>query len=197
MDKFYTYIYYDPSRNNEPIYVGKGQNKRAWEHLTSRRKHPFIQRLEFMKSNNIDPVIGFYSGLDEELSLLVEEELISKFGRKDLRQGPLLNLTDGGELGANKSIETRKKMSENNLGKKLSETTKKKMSLSRIGFKPSKDTKLKISEGQKGRIGGMYGKSHSEESKKKSAISNSETHKGKKRVYNADGTWTFSFKGKN
>lgn len=36
--QYYTYIYYDPSRNNEPIYVGKGYDKRAWDHLTSKTK---------------------------------------------------------------------------------------------------------------------------------------------------------------
>lgn len=109
MEKYYTYIYYDPLRDNEPIYVGKGHSKRAWVHLYSKRKHPFIQRLQHMKKNGINPIIGLYSGLDEELSLLLEQELISKFGRKDLGKGTLLNLTDGGELGANKSEETRKK----------------------------------------------------------------------------------------
>lgn len=29
MDKYYTYVYYDPTRNNEPIYVGKGFNNRV------------------------------------------------------------------------------------------------------------------------------------------------------------------------
>lgn len=97
MTLFYTYVYYDPSRNNEPIYVGKGKDSRAWSHLKSKKKHPFIQRLQFMRKNNILPHIGIYSDFDEEFAHLLEQELISKFGRKDLGKGSLLNLTDGGE----------------------------------------------------------------------------------------------------
>ena len=93
---FYTYIYYDPSRNNEPIYVGQGKMDRVWEHLKSTFNHPFVNRLKHMKNNNISPNIGIYAGMDEELALLLEIELIAKFGRKDLKQGPLLNLTNGG-----------------------------------------------------------------------------------------------------
>lgn len=194
MEKYYTYIYYDPSRNNEPIYVGKGHNKRAWVHLYSKQKHPFIQRLQYMKKNDINPVIGLYSDLDEELSLLLEQELISKFGRKDLGKGTLLNLTDGGELGANKSVETREKMSKNNLGKILSFKTRTKMSESKKGHHVSNETKLKISKSLKGKPGGMLGKNHNEDSKKKSSLKNKEKHTGKKRVYNNDGSWYFKFK---
>lgn len=112
-DRFYSYIYYDPSRNNEPIYVGKGHGKRAWQHLSIKKTHPFIQRLQYMRRNGIEPIIGFYAGLDEEFCILLEQELISHFGRKDLGKGPLLNLTDGGEgsSGLVISEDTRKKLS--------------------------------------------------------------------------------------
>jgi len=113
MEDFYTYIYYDPSRNNEPIYVGKGIEDRAWKHLTKRIKHPFIQRLQLMKKNGIKPIIGLYSGLNEEFAHFLEVELIQKFGRKDLGKGSLLNLTDGGEgpSGRRHSEEAKEKMS--------------------------------------------------------------------------------------
>lgn len=139
---FYTYIYYDPSRNNEPIYVGKGKDERAWSHIKySKGKHPFVQRLQYMKRIGITPNIGFYSGLDEEFAFLLEEELISKFGRKDLGKGPLLNLTDGGQGQS---------------GRRFSHTpeTKEKMRLAKEG-KPgharSEQAKKKISEYQKTR----------------------------------------------
>jgi hypothetical protein len=94
---FYTYVYYDPSRNNEPIYVGKGKGRRVWSHMQSHKKHPFVQRLQKMKRLNISPVIGIYAGFDEEFAHFLETILISKFGRKDLKLGTLLNLTDGGD----------------------------------------------------------------------------------------------------
>jgi hypothetical protein len=100
---FYTYIYYDPSRNHEPFYVGKGHGERAWCHLTKRqpgksgRLTPFYARLNTMLAAGIQPAIGIYGDLDEELAHLVEEELIAKFGRRTEGTGPLWNLTKGGE----------------------------------------------------------------------------------------------------
>jgi len=127
---FYTYIYYDPSRGNEPIYVGKGVGKRVWSHLYSKQKTPFVNRLQFMIKNGNKPTVGIYAGFDEELAHLVEMELISKFGRKDLGKGPLLNLTDGGEgqTGLIHTTETKRKMSESHLGIPRSEDTKQKIS---------------------------------------------------------------------
>lgn len=143
---FYTYIYYDPSRNNEPIYVGKGQNKRAWIHLKSNKKSPFISRLKHMKKENITPVIGIYSGIDEELALLLEAELIQKLGRKDLGKGTLLNLTDGGEGNGNPSADTRIKIGNAKRDKKDSQETKNKRSKSLLGHSVSKETRDKQRE---------------------------------------------------
>ena len=182
-DLFYTYIYYDPSRNNEPIYVGKGGTDRAWVHLRKKYKHPFIQRLQFMKRNGITPIIGIYAGLDEELAYLLEQELIAKFGRKDLGLGSLLNLTDGGEgvsgcksnKGVKKSDIARKRMSIAKKGKpngrkgifKHTDAAKRKMSDALVGrimndswIKKQKervhtpDTKSKMAESQSVRWGG-------------------------------------------
>ena len=143
---YYTYIYYDPSRNNEPIYVGKGKDHRAWDHLKTKSKKntPILNRIRFMKRNNIVPIIGLYSGIDEELSHLLEEELIAKFGRKDLGKGPLLNLTNGGEGGSGsiRSEETRRKIGVANIGKDRthSQETKNKISTTKTGVTDSPET---------------------------------------------------------
>jgi hypothetical protein len=109
---FYCYLYRDPSRNNEPIYVGKGKGQRAFVHLKRRDVHPFTQRLQMMAKNAVKPVIEFLvKDCDEELALLCEVEAIDKFGRKDLGKGTLLNLTDGGEDVINLSVTTRQRMS--------------------------------------------------------------------------------------
>jgi hypothetical protein len=97
-----------------------------------------------MKKNNVKPVIGIYAGFDEELALLVEEELIAKFGRKDLGRGPLLNLTDGGEgtrtyIQSDTAKEKRSKALMGHRGywkdKELSEQHKDKVSKSLLGRK--------------------------------------------------------------
>lgn len=136
---FYTYIYYDPSRNNEPFYIGKGQGNRAWSHFRSNRQCPFVSRLKYMKKNHIKPVIGLYSDLEEEFAHLLEQELISKFGRKDLGLGPLLNMTDGGE-GASGIVWSKERKEEWS----YTRTNNNPMS----GRKQSVDTKTNIGKSQ-------------------------------------------------
>jgi hypothetical protein len=156
----YTYIYYDPSRNNEPIYVGCGIGDRVWRHLYRKNVHPFTQRLEFMEKNGVKPMIGIYAGLDKELALFLEEELITKFGRKDLGLGPLLNLTNGGEIGPTGAKhpctdEHKRKLSNASIGKKKSEEARRNMSLAkkdqpgttRKGMKKLKIYKVKTPDG--------------------------------------------------
>jgi hypothetical protein len=157
-EEYYTYIYYDPSRNNEPIYIGKGKEVRAWSHMKGKKKHPFIQRLQFMKRENIDPVIGMYAGLDEEFAHLLEMELIAKFGRKDLGKGPLLNLTDGGEGNSGRIIihspETKEKMRLAKIGipgHARSEQTRQKIRDFRLGRKVSLAVGERISQTKKGK----------------------------------------------
>jgi hypothetical protein len=116
---FYAYIYRDPSRNNEPIYVGKGCGRRAWEHLTFQKKHPFIQRLKFMKKADVNPDIEIINSIDENHAFFLEECLIQVLGRKDLGKGSLLNLTNGGEgsSGYEHTYSARLKIKKSKIGK--------------------------------------------------------------------------------
>jgi hypothetical protein len=101
--EYYAYCYRDPSRLDicgepERIYVGKGKGRRVKAHLGRSDKHPFTERLKKMRQNGVEPIIEFLcQGVDDELACLVEMEAINKYGRKDLKLGPLLNLTNGGE----------------------------------------------------------------------------------------------------
>lgn len=167
MSEFYTYLYIDPSRN-EPIYVGMGQKKRAWYHLKRKDMHPFVQRLQKMAREGVQPIVTFLvNGIDSELADLVEQEAISKYGRKDLGQGPLLNLTDGGEGLKNVTESTRRKIGEASRGRKhtpeakaaisaflrtrkrnsLSEESKDKIRQKALGRKLSAEHKAKIGKG--------------------------------------------------
>ena len=153
-DSFYTYIYYDPSRNNEPIYVGKGHGKRVWAHLNIRKKkHPFVQRLQFMKRNGISPIIGIYSGLTEEEAFSLEIWFIHKFGRKDLKLGTLLNRTDGGEgASGSKSQKGIKRSEEWKRKHKLNSDRRRGKPNGRKGlFTHSEETKKKLSMKLRGR----------------------------------------------
>lgn len=165
--KFYTYLYLDPSRNNEPIYVGKGSNLRAWKHLKNKGNTPFINRLKYMRNLGVEPNIVFLGkNISEKEAFSLEIWFIYKFGRKDLDKGSLLNLTDGGDGPAGQTAwnkgktgvqnydnpERSKKISEAARGRKCSELTRLKMSEKRKGKTFSEEHKAKMSDSAKGRI---------------------------------------------
>jgi hypothetical protein len=93
-----------------------------------------------MRNKGVQPIIGIYAGLDSEFALFLEEELISKFGRKDLKKGPLLNLTDGGEGAANLNQSARDKISKTHTGRRLTDECKRKLSESTKGVPKKKRT---------------------------------------------------------
>jgi hypothetical protein len=155
---FYTYCYIDPSRQSkwfdegEPIYIGKGKGNRAYRHLISTKMHPFIQRLQKMRRNGIEPIIKFLAKeVDDELACLAEKEAIDKFGRKDLEKGPLLNLTDGGEgpAGAKHSKEVVEKRMAKLLPKMVTLEYKQRMSEAVTKAQSSPEFKAKFSAIQK------------------------------------------------
>ena len=87
---FYVYVHRRAS-DNKVFYVGKGNERRGWQRssrnklwYTIANKHGVV--CEIVKDN-----------LDEDLSFDLERELISFYGRLDLRTGCLANFTDGGE----------------------------------------------------------------------------------------------------
>jgi hypothetical protein len=161
VNNYYTYIYIDPSRNNEPIYIGKGKCNRAYYHLKLKGKSPFISRLKHMKVCGVKPIIKFIvKDISEEDAHWNEQYLIMWYGRKDLGKGPLLNLTDGGE-GVS--------------GRKTSNLTKEKMSLAKIGKPRSEEEKKNMRKPK------TSGKPKTEEQRKKLSISLMGKNKGQKR----------------
>ena len=122
------------------------------------------------------------SQLTKNQSVSYSKELISKYGRRDINEGTLVNLTDGGDGSGHRSDEYCREHSirmsgenhpmwgkkhtkewiENNsksqMGKKLSEETKLKMSISRTGLKRNQETRRKMSESSSGEKNGMYGR---------------------------------------
>lgn len=133
---YYTYIYRDPARGNEPFYVGKGKGKRAFFHLTRKDMHPLTQRLAKMARNGVKPDIEIIPALDENHALFMEECLINVVGRKDLGEGTLLNLTDGGE-GTPKhyfrhTAESKAKISAAHTGKKRSQQARENMRAAKV-----------------------------------------------------------------
>jgi hypothetical protein len=61
----------------------------------------------------LSPIVRRWKiNLTHERAFELEKRLVLRIGRKDLGTGPLLNLKDGGEGGANPSKRTRKKIGE-------------------------------------------------------------------------------------
>lgn len=169
MKQFYVYVYRDPSRKNEPIYVGKGQGQRAYDHIDDAQNNHLRNRLAKMKRNGIEPIINVVDMPSEALALQCEIDTIARFGRKDLKLGPVLNMTDGGEgtSGRVEGAETRKKKSDAkkgkpppNKGKSPSLETRKKNSDAQKGKSASLETRAKMSDAHKGENNHRYGKVH-------------------------------------
>jgi hypothetical protein len=136
---FYVYIYLDPTKpgkysycngnitfDYEPFYVGEGKGKRGGDHLGQasnlENAHHKHNRIRKIWREGSQPFIWLYeTEISEEIALHIETLLIAKIGRADKKLGPLTNLTDGGDRGANGAIrseETRRKYSLSKMGDK-------------------------------------------------------------------------------
>jgi len=173
---YYTYIYLDPRKNGhfcynnicflfEPIYIGKGKNKRYLEHTKYLDKHinpKFKNKLlrilsQGFTKQDIENHIQIISCNSEQEAFGLEVKLI-----KEIDPRNLCNLTDGGEgnSGYIQTEESKKKISEAKTGKKQTEKTKKKISEAHVGMKFSESQKKKISESKSGKKRGPYKKNN-------------------------------------
>jgi hypothetical protein len=125
MNKFYTYIYLDPTKPGKfkydglemtflfrPFYVGKGKRGRVWAHISQARDH---RDKNTHKCNTIRKILKDYGELElrdyvvfphqnisNAKSRKLEVQMIALIGRHDQpdkrkKKGPLTNETDGGE----------------------------------------------------------------------------------------------------
>ena len=116
MNKFYIYLYLD--LNNIPFYVGKGKGVRYYvsSHLRKGNPNEFLKnKIRKVGVYNIK-IYFLHKNLTEEEALQKERYWIKYYGRRDLGEGSLCNLTDGGE-GPSLSEETKQKISKAKRGK--------------------------------------------------------------------------------
>jgi hypothetical protein len=177
----FVYIHKNP-HNGEVFYVGQGSNHRG----RMDRAYSKSSRSKWWNNyvNKYGPPLVEIVATDitKEYADRLEMDLIKLYGRKDLNEGTLVNLTDGGDGNGKRSAEYCREHSlrmsgenhpmwgkkhttewiENNskshMGKKLSEETKKKMSDSKKGQKRTEETKRKMSESLSGEKNPMFGK---------------------------------------
>jgi len=133
---FYVYAYLDPRKPGEfkysnyrfdfePFYIGKGRNWRYRKHLLTVKggKYSNLPKNNVIRNildEGLEPVIIKYmENMEESDAFLLERDMITKIGRKDLYTGPLRNLSDGGEGNGNRKLtdEHRKNISESKKGK--------------------------------------------------------------------------------
>ena len=151
-----------------PFYVGKGCGRRHRVHYCNakagRNLNSWnIRVIRKLFNEGKEPIITkIIDNIDEEFAMLVEQEFISKYGRRDIKTGILVNGTSGGD-GANdvaqhvrelkvkilaeSGKETRFKqgLTPWNAGKKMPEHTVELMRKSKLGKKQNEKTKLKKS----------------------------------------------------
>ena len=103
---YYVYIH-RRAHDKAVFYVGKGCGYRAWSNLRSE----FWKRTVAKYGYEVEIVI---SGLQEWAAFEFEQSLIAYYGRRNIKQGLLINLTDGGEgnVGVIRSESSKRKMSE-------------------------------------------------------------------------------------
>lgn len=106
---FYVYVYRDPrpTKNNQPVYVGKGTGDRDLSHW-SRGSHnkPFQDFIAHLKARELVALCERVLETEDEQEAFTKEiELIALYGRRNLSTGTLFNLTDGGE-GATGAVRT-------------------------------------------------------------------------------------------
>lgn len=152
MTRYIFYVYAYLRKNGTPYYIGKGQEKRA-----------FQRHLGFYPPKDKSRILFLETNLTEIGAFALERRYIRWYGRKDLGTGILHNKTDGGEgpSGAVRSPETLKRMSEVQKGKtswNTGITWKKNRTI-------NEESRQRMSQAQKGRIRGPMSAEHKQKIK--------------------------------
>lgn len=123
MNVFYTYIVF--RLTGIPCYVGKGKGERV-AHNIAKSHNPHLARI-IAKSGGALPFVKVRENISEADAFETERALIAVIGRG--KNGPLVNLTDGGD-GVSGHIQTPTQLA--------------KLSAARKGKSPSKEAREKI-----------------------------------------------------
>jgi hypothetical protein len=100
---------------NEVFYIGIGNDKK-YQRAYDKRKRTKLWKNIINKTNYIIEIVE--DGLTWEDACEGETKWIKHYGRKDLNEGSLVNMTDGGDgtLGLIHTDETKQKLSKSNSG---------------------------------------------------------------------------------
>tara|TARA_Y100000310_G_C20683417_1_gene817471 strand:+ start:142 stop:1041 length:900 start_codon:yes stop_codon:yes gene_type:complete len=191
---YYIYKLWRPDKS-QFFYIGKGMNTRLFDHVlakdskySQKYKSNIIKKLKQLGLNVEYIIDSFY--LEETDVFKREIELISQYGRLDIKTGCLANMTDGGE-GSSGQVNTEElKNKKSKAGKKAwknkSDEERKYMSdAAKLGWEKrrknysiepwnkgkinvySEEALKKMSESQRGKTSGFKGKTVTKENKEK------------------------------
>lgn len=175
---------------DEVFYVGIGSDEDYSRAHTTHKRNQFWKNV--VNKTNYDVIIHEDNKTWDEVVEL-EKYWISHYGRKNIGEGTLVNLTDGGEgcYGRIVSEETKRKIGEKSKLKVYDDEYRKKLSDAfkgsknhRYGKKVSKKTRKKISEAQLGEKHHWYGTKRPEKVRKK--IGESQPHRKEVCKYDMD-----------
>lgn len=162
---FYIYVYLDPRRpgkfvygifefDYEPFYLGKGKDKRLYDHLKTWLQKKDKNKLKVNKIKKIIRVTGenpiiikYKENLSSKEALYLETIMVPVIGRIDLKTGPLTNMTNGGDGGNGRVVSQEEREWRREFSKTLwNDDRKKAWSASLMGHEVDTVTRGKISK---------------------------------------------------
>lgn len=164
---YYVYYLVNPE-TEQPFYVGKGKDRRCYQHLTDKMEYSRNKRLtghiQNLRKKGLEPkVIKIQENMKEEDAYILEEEKILEYGRIGFDEdGILMNFfianrpvpkfgEHNGFYGRQHTQETKDLIGDKNRGRKHTQETREKMSASHTGKPKSEEHKRKIGDAHRGR----------------------------------------------